>query len=128
MKVLITGGMGFIGRAVTKKLIESSVNSITIVDPLTEKIHGPDAKPFDFMNPMVNFIKGDISDRAVIEPLLLSADAVIHLAAETGTGQSMYEIELYNKVNITATSLMLDILSNNKHKIKKFLVASSRAI
>ena len=50
MKVLITGGMGFIGRAVTKKLIESSVNSITIVDPLTEKIHGPDAKPFFLQN------------------------------------------------------------------------------
>ena len=55
-------------------------------------------------------------------------DAIIHLAAETGTGQSMYEIERYVNVNIGGTSLLLDVLSNENHKIKKVIVASSRAI
>lgn len=53
---------------------------------------------------------------------------VIHLAAETGTGQSMYEIEKYTAVNIGGTSLMLDLLTNTKHSVEKVIVAASRAI
>ena len=53
---------------------------------------------------------------------------IVHLAAETGTGQSMYQIEHYSKVNIGGTALLLDILTNTKHTISKVIVASSRAI
>jgi dTDP-L-rhamnose 4-epimerase len=59
---------------------------------------------------------------------LHNQDAVIHLAAETGTGQSMYEIENYTNVNIGGTALLLDILTNSKHHVKRVLVAESRAI
>jgi dTDP-L-rhamnose 4-epimerase len=55
-------------------------------------------------------------------------DAIIHLAAETGTGQSMYEIEKYCDVNISGTALILDVIANIKNKVKKIIVASSRAI
>jgi dTDP-L-rhamnose 4-epimerase len=55
-------------------------------------------------------------------------DAIIHLAAETGTGQSMYEIEKYTNVNVGGTSIMLDILANNKHSVEKVIIASSRSI
>jgi dTDP-L-rhamnose 4-epimerase len=128
VKVLITGGMGFIGKAVTKKLLGYEDISVVILDNLIPKVHGNDPKPYDFCDPRVHFVKGDVSLRKDIEPLLLSCDAVIHLAAETGTGQSMYEIEHYNSVNISATALMVDILTNRKHGVKKFIVASSRAV
>jgi dTDP-L-rhamnose 4-epimerase len=55
-------------------------------------------------------------------------DIIVHLAAETGTGQSMYQIAHYNNVNVGGTALLLDLLTNCKHKIKKVLVASSRAV
>ncbi len=55
-------------------------------------------------------------------------DAIIHLAAETGTGQSMYEVQKYVDVNINGTALMLDLLVNNSYPVKKVIVASSRSI
>lgn len=128
MQILITGGMGFIGKAVTTKLLETQTASIVILDNLLPKIHGPAAQPHDFGDPRVSFVRGDVSRREDIEPLLLSADVVLHLAAETGTGQSMYDIEHYNHVNISGTALLLDILCNKKHHVKKVVLASSRAV
>jgi dTDP-L-rhamnose 4-epimerase len=128
MRVLVTGGMGFVGRAVIRKLLERDVESIIVLDNLTAKIHGTRATPFDFMDERVLFVKGDVRLRDNLEPPLLASEVIVHLAAETGTGQSMYDIENYNGTNISATALMLDILSNKKHQVKKVLVASSRAI
>jgi dTDP-L-rhamnose 4-epimerase len=127
MKILITGGMGFIGKAVTLQLLREDVESIHILDILSPKIHGEGAKPFDFGDKRVKFVKGDVSRREDLEPLC-GADILLHLAAETGTGQSMYHIEQYNRVNISGTALIFDILSNKKHSVKKIVVASSRAI
>ena len=59
---------------------------------------------------------------------LKGIDVVVHLAAETGTGQSMYEIEKYTDVNIKGTSIFLDILANEEHSVKKMIIASSRSI
>ena len=55
-------------------------------------------------------------------------DIIAHFAAETGTGQSMYEIEKYNDVNIMGTAYMLELLNTINHKVKKIIIASSRAI
>ena len=57
-----------------------------------------------------------------------NVECIVHLAAETGTGQSMYEIQKYVDVNIGGTALLLDILTNTKHSVKKVVVAESRAI
>ena len=76
----------------------------------------------------MQFIKGSVTSRNDWEKALVGIDAVIHLAAETGTGQSMYEIAKYIEVNITGTSILLDLLSNQKHQVKKIIVAASRAI
>ncbi|MEI8011092.1 MAG: NAD-dependent epimerase/dehydratase family protein [Candidatus Omnitrophota bacterium] len=128
MKILITGGMGFIGRAVALRLLRRDVSDVYILDILSPKIHGEKAAPFDFGDARVRFVKGDVSRREDIEPLLREVDLVLHLAAETGTGQSMYEVEQYNRVNISGTALMFDILSNKPHNVRKIVVASSRAI
>lgn len=131
MRVLITGGAGFIGSHIALKLIDKGYE-VTVLDNLLEQIHG--ANP-DQTSPLycsikdkVRFIKGDVCDKALLVQALEDVDYVIHLAAETGTGQSMYEIKRYIDVNIGGTALLLDILTNSKHHVKRVVVAESRAI
>lgn len=131
MRVLITGGAGFIGSHIALKLIEKGYE-VTVLDNLLEQIHGVDP---DKTSPLycsikdkVKIIKADVCDKAAIEEGLKDADYVIHLAAETGTGQSMYEIKRYVDVNIGGTALLLDILTNTKNHVKRVVVAESRAI
>jgi dTDP-L-rhamnose 4-epimerase len=76
----------------------------------------------------VRFIKGTVTSRNDWETALKDQDAVVHLAAETGTGQSMYEIQRYIDVNIGGTGILLDILANKEHSVRKMVIASSRAI
>ena len=131
MRVLITGGAGFIGSHIAVKLIEKGYE-VTVLDNLLEQIHGKDP---DNTSPLycsikdkVRFIKGDVCNKALLEQALDDVDYVIHLAAETGTGQSMYEIKRYIDVNIGGTALLLDILTNTKNHVKRVVVAESRAI
>jgi dTDP-L-rhamnose 4-epimerase len=125
--ILVTGGAGFIGSKISLKLIKQGYN-VTILDNLSEQIHGKDAKLADELKNKVNFIKGDVRNKQDWRLALKDQDAVIHLAAETGTGQSMYEISKYVETNIGGTANLLDILTNEHHTIKKVVVASSRAI
>lgn len=129
--ILITGGAGFIGSNLAITLIDKGY-TITVLDSLSEQIHGQ--KP-EYTSPLYNsikgkatFIKGSVTSRHDWESAIANQDAIIHLAAETGTGQSMYEIERYTNVNIGGTAIMLDLLANSKHKVAKVIVASSRAI
>lgn len=129
--VLITGGAGFIGSSLTLTLIEKGY-SITILDNLSEQIHGQnpnESELFRRIKDKVNFITGDVTNRIDWLKALKGQDIVVHLAAETGTGQSMYEIEKYVDVNVRGTGIFLDILANDKnHNIKKIIIASSRSI
>lgn len=129
--ILITGGAGFIGSNLALRLIDKGYN-VTVLDNLSEQIHGKnpeiDSPLFQSIADKVIFIKGEVTVREDWKKAIDNQDAIIHLAAETGTGQSMYEIERYVKVNIGGTALMLDLLANSKHNVKKVIVASSRAI
>ncbi len=131
MRVLITGGAGFIGSHIALKLIEKGYD-VTVLDNLLEQIHGTDP---DKTSPLycsikekVRFVKGNVCDKGLLENALDDADYVIHFAAETGTGQSMYEIKRYIDVNIGGTALLLDILTNTRNHVKRVVVAESRAI
>jgi dTDP-L-rhamnose 4-epimerase len=73
-------------------------------------------------------IIGDIRDVALVEKLVAENDYIVHLAAQTGTGQSMYQIKEYTDVNCIGTSVLLEAISKNKEKIKKVIVSSSRAV
>jgi dTDP-L-rhamnose 4-epimerase len=74
-------------------------------------------------------IEGDVRDRRLMTELLMPQEAVVHLAAETGTGQSMYEVERYEDVNIHGTAVLLDLIVNRRPpNLRKVVVASSRAI
>lgn len=130
-RVLITGGAGFIGSHIVLKLMERGYE-ITVLDNLLEQIHGtePDKTSplYRSIKNKVRFVEGDVCDKVLLEQALEDADYVIHLAAETGTGQSMYEIKRYIDVNIGGTALLLDILTNTKNRVKRVVVAESRAI
>lgn len=131
MRVLITGGAGFIGSHIALQLIEKGYD-VTVLDNLLAQIHGdnPDKTSplYCSVKDKTRFIKADVCDRDALEGAISDADYIIHLAAETGTGQSMYEIKRYVDVNIGATALLLDILTNTKHHVQRVVVAESRAI
>ena len=129
-RVLVTGGAGFIGSNLSNKLLEKGY-TVTVLDNLSPQIHSENYKGSPLYKSIagkVNFIRGDVRNKSDWEKALVNQDFIIHLAAETGTGQSMYEIEKYTSVNVTGTAIMLDTLQNGQHEIKKIVVASSRAI
>ncbi|KIM06027.1 MAG: epimerase [Sulfurovum sp. AS07-7] len=125
--ILITGGAGFIGSNLSLKLTEKGYE-VTVLDNLSPQIHSEYSPLYESIKDKVNFIKGTVLSYDDWKKALDGVDVVVHLAAETGTGQSMYEIEKYTDVNIKGTSIFLDILANEKHSVKKMIIASSRAI
>lgn len=129
--VLITGGAGFIGSNVARKLVTKGV-IVTVLDNLSPQIHGDKPETtsalYNSIKGKVNFIRGSVTSRDDWHKALKGVDTVLHLAAETGTGQSMYEIEKYVNVNIGGTAILLDILTNENTAVKRVVVAESRAI
>ena len=129
--ILITGGAGFIGSNLALKLISKGY-TVTVLDNLSPQIHGDNPKEtsplFLSIKDKVKFIEGTVTSIEDWKKALEGQDVIVHYAAETGTGQSMYEVQKYVDVNITGTSLMLDLLVNGDYNVKKVVVASSRSI
>ncbi|PKL40234.1 MAG: epimerase [Candidatus Riflebacteria bacterium HGW-Riflebacteria-1] len=128
--ILITGGAGFIGSNLSLHLLSKGY-AITVIDCLSSQIHGDEptnSSLYKTIKDKVTFFHADVSCKSFWEQAIQGQDAIIHLAAETGTGQSMYEIEKYVNTNVGGTALMWDILANQAHSVKKVVVASSRAV
>lgn len=130
MNILITGGLGFIGANLASSINELSNHKIRLFDNLSAQIHGVipvvDNRLINARN--IEIVRGDICNKTAVAAALDGIDAIVHLAAETGTAQSMYQIAHYNDVNNQATAQMLDFLANNRHQVKKIVLASSRSI
>jgi dTDP-L-rhamnose 4-epimerase len=129
-RVLITGGAGFIGSRLALRLAQSGY-AVTVLDNLSPQIHGnaPQTSPLYLsIAGKVRFLHGDVTRLEDLKPALLGQDVIVHFAAETGTGQSMYKIDQYARVNVGGTALLLDLLSNASHQVKRVVVASSRAV
>jgi len=126
-KVLVTGGAGFIGSHITDLLIEHGYHT-TVLDNLEPQVHGNKKKPPDYISKNVKFICGDVRDSELLKKTVKDVDAVIHLAAMVGVGQSMYQIEHYVDINTRGTANLLDILVNMENSVKKLIVASSMSI
>lgn len=130
-KILITGGAGFIGSNLSLACLKKGY-AVTVLDNLSPQIHGekPETESPLYLSikDKVNFINGSVTNKELFYDILKEQDVVVHFAAETGTGQSMYQIEKYCDVNIGGTAILLDLLTNRTHSIKKIVVASSRSI
>lgn len=129
MKVLITGGAGFIGSHLSKLLLSKGF-AVRILDSLSPQIHGNVPERLDWLNsPSVEFIRGSVTVRDDVERALAGAELLVHLAAETGTGQSMYQIARYNEVNTQGTALIFDVLANSSERtVQRVVLASSRSV
>tara|TARA_B100000886_G_scaffold340503_1_gene310580 strand:+ start:5739 stop:6872 length:1134 start_codon:yes stop_codon:yes gene_type:complete len=128
--ILISGGAGFIGSNLALKLVSMGYN-VRVLDNLSPQIHTnskENSQLYQSIKGKVTFINGDVRNRNDWQIAISNSTVIIHLAAETGTGQSMYQIEKYVQVNCGGTALLLDILANEKHNVKKIVIASSRAI
>ncbi len=131
MRILITGGAGFIGSHLALRLVGGG-HSVTVLDTLSPQIHGEDPERtsplFASIAGRVKFVRGSVCDETTVDSCVDEQDAVVHLAAETGTGQSMYEVRRYTDVNIGGTAVLLDRLAARKHEVRRVVVASSRAV
>jgi dTDP-L-rhamnose 4-epimerase len=130
MRILITGGCGFIGSRLGLELKRQG-QDITVFDNLLPQVHGNDPEKsllYLSIRDQVTFIEGDVREATEIADALVGIDAVYHFAAETGTGQSMYEIERYTAVNVQGTANLLQAVIDRGIGIRKIVLASSRAI
>lgn len=128
-KVLITGGAGFIGNIIVKKLHKEY--EVVVLDNFTTQIHGDNYKEsylYQNIKDKCKIIKGDVRSDEDVTKALQDVDYIIHLASETGTGQSMYEINRYTDINIMGTSNLFEVILKNNLAVKKIILASSRSV
>jgi len=122
MRMLITGGAGFIGSQLARRLAHDG-HSVIVLDNLLSQVHG-EAPQLDL--PDCEMIRGDICDPETVGPAMAGVDVVHHLAAETGVGQSQYEIKRYVSTNTYGTSVVLEAAL--AAGVGQVVIASSRAV
>ena len=128
MKVLVTGGAGFIGRHLCSRLLADG-HDVTVLDNFLPQVHAPGDEATFRRETCARVIVGDVRRRDDWRAALAGQHAVVHLAAETGTGQSMYEVTRYESTNIGGTALLYDVLVNEPSPtLRRIVLASSRAI
>jgi dTDP-L-rhamnose 4-epimerase len=125
MRILITGGAGFIGSHVADVLIAGG-HRVRALDRLAEQVHGPRARRPSYLHPDVELIHGDVRDPAAVVRALAGIDAVYHFAAAVGVGQSMYEVAEYTSTNNVGTAVLLEALI--ARPVARLVVASSMSI
>ncbi|HLZ00263.1 MAG TPA: NAD-dependent epimerase/dehydratase family protein [Candidatus Angelobacter sp.] len=123
--ILVTGGAGFVGSHLVDALIAAG-HSVRIFDNLTPQVHGG-VLP-NYLSPEAEFVRGDIRDHEAVARALSGVDAVFHLAAAVGVGQSMYEIAHYVGTNTQGTAVLLQELLACRHRVEKLIVASSMSV
>lgn len=124
-KILITGGAGFIGSHLTKRLLEQG-HEVRVLDNLSPQVHGPSAGWPSYLSPDAERILGDVRDPDAVARALRGVDQVCHLASVVGVGQSMYEIATYTGANTHGTGVLLEALI--ARPVARLLVASSMSI
>lgn len=128
MKILITGGAGFIGSKLARKFLERG-DEVVVIDNLSSQVHGENALfPGDLVQ-SCECITGDVRDKTIIKDVVRRVDGVLHMVAETGMGQSMYQLEQYADVNTRATGLLLDCIARyGGDKIQKVFIPSTSRV
>jgi dTDP-L-rhamnose 4-epimerase len=127
MKILVTGGAGFVGSHTVDALLKKG-HEVRVFDNLSPQVHGSESKIPDYLNTEVEFIKGDVRDREALKKALEGVEVIYHFAAAVGVGQSMYQVYDYVEVNSLGGAVLLDILANETNQVEKVIVASSMSI
>jgi dTDP-L-rhamnose 4-epimerase len=123
-RILITGGAGFIGSHLADHLLAQG-DEVRALDALSPQVHGDAGRPA-YLDPEVDLVVGDCRDPDAVRRALRDVDAVVHLAAAVGVGQSMYEVERYVGVNDLGTAVLLQALIANP--VERLVVASSMSL
>jgi len=127
-KVLITGGAGFLGTHLTRELLRRGCE-VTVLDNFSSQIHGTQQTLAPDLRNTVQFVQGDVRDPDAWESTLAGQICVVHLAAETGTGRSMYDVAHYEQVNLGGTALLYHQLAQRGGlQVERIVMASSRAV
>jgi dTDP-L-rhamnose 4-epimerase len=126
MKVLVTGGAGFVGSHLVDGLLAAG-HEVRVLDALAFQVHGGVSRPPDLARE-AELVVGDVRDRAAASRALDGVDAVFHQAAAVGIGQSMYEIERYVSANAVGTAVLLEEIAARRDRIRKLIVASSMSL
>jgi dTDP-L-rhamnose 4-epimerase len=124
-KILITGGAGFIGSHLSDELLTRGYE-VRVLDSLSPQVHGPRSERPEYLDSNVELIVGDVRDESVLKKSLKGVDAVYHLAAMVGVGQSMYEVSKYTSVNNEGTATLLQALIEKP--VERLVVASSMSL
>jgi dTDP-L-rhamnose 4-epimerase len=124
-QVLITGGAGFIGSYLADELLEYGYR-VRVLDILAAQVHGPERQRPHYLDPEVELIVGDVRDPMLVRRVLQGVDAVYHLAAAVGVGQSMYEVAHYTSTNNLGTAVLLESLL--EYPVERLIVASSMSL
>jgi dTDP-L-rhamnose 4-epimerase len=122
--VLVTGGAGFIGRQVIAELLRRG-NRVRVLDCLLQQVHGNIERP-EGLDAEAELVRADIRDGNAVARALDGVDSVVHLAAEVGVGQSMYEVERYTSANDVGTAVLFERLID--HPVRRVVTASSMSI
>ncbi|WP_373503571.1 NAD-dependent epimerase/dehydratase family protein [Aestuariivirga sp.] len=128
--VLVTGGAGFIGSHLVPQLLAAG-HEVRVLDTLSPQIHGAVPANLDWLagNVRIDFQRGSVASAEDMARALDGVQAVVHLASETGTGQSMYEIDRYTRENVLGTAVLMQQLVNSKgHGVERVLLSSSRSV
>jgi dTDP-L-rhamnose 4-epimerase len=126
LKVLITGGAGFIGSHLADRLLALG-NDVRILDNLDPQVH-PDGTRPEYLAEDAELRVGDVREHAAVSHALEGVDAVVHFAAAVGVGQSMYEVERYTSINALGCAVLLEEVIERRDEIQRVLVASSMSI
>jgi len=123
--VLITGGAGFIGSHVASDLLRTGYH-VRVLDSLITQVHGEGRNRPAYLHKDAELIVGDVRNAETVDKALSGVDAVYHLVALVGVGQSMYQVPDYTSVNNLGTAVLLDRLV--KRRVSKLIVASSMSV
>ena len=127
MKILVTGGAGFIGSHLVDALIAAG-HRVRVLDNLDPQVHGAGALPPAHLHPAAELQVGDVRDRKAVARALDGVEAVFHQAAAVGVGQSMYQIEHYVSVNAVGAAVLLEGIVERRRQLRRLVVASSMSL
>ncbi|HTO70654.1 MAG TPA: SDR family NAD(P)-dependent oxidoreductase [Myxococcota bacterium] len=127
MKILVTGGAGFIGSHLVDALVAEG-QSVRVLDSLEPQVHGAGADWPSHASPRAEYLRGDVRDPEAVARALDGVDVVFHEAAAVGVAQSMYEIASYVSANSLGAAVLLEAIVARKAQLKRLVVASSMSI